>query len=187
MPVHIFPLGEKEPRLGQGVLVCPGAAVVGAVDLGDRVSVWYNAVIRGDLAPIRVGRETNIQDGAILHVDTDQPLEVGARVTVGHGAILHGCTVGDGSLIGMGAMILSGARVGEEAFIAAGALVPEGKEIPARALAVGVPARVVKSLGEEDLRRLRESPDHYLEQAALYLAAYRSCSPHTGASAGEGV
>lgn len=166
----LHPFGASRPVTGRGVLICPGAQVVGDVTLGDRASVWFNAVIRGDLAPVTVGAETNVQDGAVLHVDTGVPLCVGARVTVGHGAILHACTVGDGALIGMGAIVLSGAAVGEEALVGAGALVPEGKVIPPRCLALGVPARVVRELTPEEVERLGESAARYVALAARYLA-----------------
>ncbi len=173
-PVLIMGLEGCTPRLGRGVLVCPGAIVVGDVEIGEGASLWFNAVVRGDLAPIRIGEETNIQDGAVLHVDTGLPLTIGRRVTVGHTAILHGCSVADGALVGMGARVLSGAVVGEEALVAAGALVPEGRSVPPRVLAVGVPARVVRPLTEAELERLRASAAHYLEQAALYRAALPS-------------
>lgn len=169
MPV--IALDNQVPVIGRGVLICPGAFVIGAAELGERASVWFNAVIRADLAPVRVGAETNVQDGAILHVDTGIPLHVGARVTVGHGAILHACRVGDGALIGMGARILSGAEVGEESLLAAGSLVPEKKAIPPRSLAMGVPARVIRDLTPEELEGLRASTDHYLDLAERYLRA----------------
>ncbi len=168
----LYPYEGNRPVLGAQVLICPGARVVGAVTLGDRASVWFNAVIRGDLAPVQVGGETNIQDGAVLHVDAGMPLTVGRRVTVGHGAILHGCAVGDGALIGMGAMVLSGASIGEEALVGAGAVVPEGKAIPPRCLAVGVPARVVRELSPEEVARLRESAARYVAEAARYRAQF---------------
>lgn len=181
MPV--YPYEGRMPVLGRGVLLCPGARVIGDVVLGDRASVWFNAVVRGDMARIIVGPETNIQDGAVLHVDTGMPLAVGARVTIGHAAVVHACTIGDGALIGMGAMVLSGAMVGERALIGAGALVSEGKVIPPRCLAVGVPARVVRELTEEELAKLEASAEHYIAEAARYLFL----SSSSGSADGSGM
>lgn len=163
----------NRPRLGSGALVCKGAHLIGRVTVGDRVSIWFNAVVRGDLAPIEIGAESNIQDGAVLHIDMDVPLIVGRRVTVGHGAVLHSCRVGDGALIGMGAVVLSGAEVGEEAVVAAGALVPENASIPPRSLSMGVPARVIRDLTEDELVRVRQGVDHYLELAEKYSGGRR--------------
>ncbi len=181
--MSVYPYKDKRPVLGREVVILPGARVIGDVSLGDRVSVWFNAVVRGDLASVTVGPETNIQDGAVLHVDTGMPLVVGARVTVGHQAVLHACTVGDGSLIGMGAIVLSTARIGERALVGAGALVPEGKVIPPRSLALGVPAQVVRELTDDELARLEASAGHYVEEAARY----RSLSSNAGSDGGSGI
>jgi len=176
----LHPARGRWPRLGQGVLVCPGAAVVGDVALADGVSVWYNAVLRGDLAPITVGPGTNIQDGAVVHVDEGFPALIGAGVTVGHRAVLHGCTVGNGALIGMGAVVLTGSTVGEEALVGAGAVVTEGSAVPPRTLAVGVPARVLRPLTPAELDRLRRSAADYRALAAAVLAGSEPPAPSGG-------
>ncbi len=144
--------------------------MIGDVTLGDDVSVWPGAVLRGDRDAIRVGAETNIQDGAVLHCDPGLPLAIGARVTVGHRAVLHGCTVRDGALIGIGAIVLNGAVVGEGALIAAGAVVGEGMEIPPHSLVVGVPARVHKPLNEAQRARVAQGYATYVALKELYRA-----------------
>lgn len=159
------------PTLGERVFVAETAAVIGDVVLGDDVSVWYSAVVRGDCHFIRVGARTNIQDGAVLHVTGGtHPCVVGEEVTIGHGAMVHGCTVGRGALIGIGAKVLDGAEVGEEAFVAAGALVAPGTRIPPRTQWWGAPARFRKDLSAGDLEGLRASARHYLEYKAEFLA-----------------
>jgi carbonic anhydrase/acetyltransferase-like protein (isoleucine patch superfamily) len=164
-------VGGRTPQVDPSAFVAPGAEVDGDVVLGARSSVWYGAVLRGDIAPIRVGAETSVQDGAVLHTDLGFPCEVGARVTVGHRAVLHGCTVEDEALIGMGAIVLNGARVGRGALVAAGALVPEGAVVPAGAVAMGVPARVVRAVRPEEAERMRQGVAHYVELAARHRAA----------------
>ncbi len=158
-----------EPVLGKRLFIADGAKVIGAVTLEDDVSIWFNAVLRGDLEPIRIGAGSNVQDGAILHTDAGQPCNVGSDVTIGHGAIVHGAVVGDGALIGMGAIVLSGAVIGERALVAAGALVPEGREIPAGWLALGSPARPVRPLTEGEFARMAEGIRHYREKKDQYL------------------
>lgn len=169
MPAMLRPYGGKSPRTGEGIFIAPNAVLVGDVSLGPRASVWFNAVIRGDIDSIAVGEATNIQDGCVLHVDAGSPLTVGRHVTVGHRAVLHGCTVGDGALIGMGAVILNGAKIGEGAVIGAGAVVPQGKEIPPRVLALGTPAKVVRQLTEEEVERGIAWAEGYAKLAAGYL------------------
>lgn len=165
----IIPYRGKHPRLAEGVVVMKSAVVAGDVEIGVGSSVWFGAVVRGDVHHIRIGELTNVQDGCLLHVTTGtHPLIIGSRVTIGHGAILHGCTVEDGALIGMGAVILDGARIGEEALIGAGALVTEGTFVPPRTLAVGAPAKPKRELTEEELARLRHSAPHYHELAREY-------------------
>jgi len=157
------------PRVSAGAVVLETAVVAGDVEIGPDVSIWFQAVVRGDVNYVKIGRLTNVQDGCLLHVTTNtHPLVIGARVTIGHGAILHGCTVGDGALIGMGSIILDGAKIGEEALIGAGALVTEGTEIPPRTLAVGSPAKVRRELTEKELERMRLSAVHYREIARGY-------------------
>lgn len=159
-----------EPRLAEAVLVCPGAVVIGDVFVGRGSSIWFNAVVRGDLAPIRIGEETNIQDGALLHVDVGCPLQIGDRVTIGHGAVVHGCTIDSGALIGMGAVVMNGARVGLHAMVGAGALVPQGMEVPQETLAIGVPARVVRRLTAEEIKQLEASARNYVAAAGYYAS-----------------
>ncbi len=150
--------------------VAPGARLIGKVVLRPRASVWFNAVLRGDNEPIVIGEGSNIQDGCVLHTDMGYPLTVGANCTVGHLAILHGCTIGDGALIGMGAMVMNGARVGSGALIGAGAMVTEGKEIPDGALVMGRPGKVVRMLEPEEIAKLLLSAEGYRRQAERYRA-----------------
>lgn len=154
-------IGGKRPRLARGVFVAETAVLAGDVVLGEHSSVWYGAVVRGDLNRVEVGRHSNIQDGCVLHVTEEHGVRVGDYVTVGHGAVLHGCRVQNGALIGMGAIVLDGAVVEEEALVGAGALVPEGKVIPARSLALGSPAKVVRELSPEQVQGLRGSAITY--------------------------
>lgn len=165
----LYRLGDENPVCPASCWIAPGARVMGRVELGESVGVWFNAVIRGDLAPIAVGEGSNIQDGAVLHVDEDFPLTVGARVTVGHGAILHGCTVEDDVLVGMGATILNGAVVGTGSLVAAGSLVREGQVIPPFSLVAGLPATVKRPLPEaEALATHRAAAGQYAEGARRY-------------------
>lgn len=164
----LYALGTKRPRVDTSAWVAPNATVIGDVRLGRNVSVWWNAVLRGDNDPIVVGDDSNIQDGSVLHTDLGVPLTIGAGVTVGHMVMLHGCTIGDGSLIGIGAVILNRAVIGRECLIGAGALVPEGKVIPDRSLVIGSPGRIVRRLGDEDVAAIRAGAHHYLEHVAEY-------------------
>lgn len=150
------------PTIAPDAWVAPGAVVVGDVTLGSRASVWYNCVLRGDIAPIRIGARTNVQDLTMVHVDTDRPCEVGADVGIGHRAIIHGCTIEDGCLVGMGSVILSHAVIGEGSVIAAGAVVTEGMEVPPGRLVVGVPGRIVREVDDELRARTRMTVEHYL-------------------------
>jgi carbonic anhydrase/acetyltransferase-like protein (isoleucine patch superfamily) len=151
--------------------VADGAWVVGDVSLGPRSSVWFAAVLRGDSDRVEIGARTNVQDGAVLHTDVGHPCVVSEDCTVGHRAIVHGCTVGRGSLIGMGAIVLSGAEIGEDSLVAAGALVTEGRTFGPRSLIVGAPARVVRKLSDEDVDRLiRPGVRNYLAYVRGSLA-----------------
>lgn len=172
---NLFALGDKAPALPEGgqCFVAPGAQLIGDVTLGDRVSIWFNAVLRGDNDPIRIGAGSNIQDGCVCHTDPGFPLTVGENVTVGHKALLHGCTIGDGSLIGMGAVILNGARIGRGCLIGANALVTEGKEIPDRSLVMGQPGRVVRALDETAAEALAKTAETYQERITQYLDGLR--------------
>jgi len=156
-------LMEKEP-----FFVAPGVHIVGDVEFGELVNIWYGAVIRGDIAPVKIGARTNIQDNAVIHVDFDLPAIIGEDVTIGHGAIVHGAVVEDCCLIGMGAIILSGARIGKGSIIAAGALVREHQEIPERSLVVGIPGKIIREVTDEELEKIKESALHYIELAKLH-------------------
>jgi len=170
--MRVRPMFDRKPRFGQRVWVAADAVVVGDVELGDDVSVWYGVVLRGDINPIRVGARTNLQDGVVVHVDEPaDPTHVGDDVTIGHAAVLHGCTIRRGALIGMHSTVLNGAVVGEEAMVAAGALVSPGTQIPPRTLAAGVPAKVRRELTEEELARIRRGVRSYLELKGRYMAA----------------
>ena len=141
--------------------IAPGARLIGRVTLRRGASVWFNAVLRGDNEPITIGEDSNIQDGCVLHTDMGHPLDVGPDCTIGHMAILHGCVIGAGSLVGMGATILNGARVGSGALIGAGALVTEGKEIPDGAMVVGRPGKVARIMTEEEIAKMRGGATRY--------------------------
>jgi carbonic anhydrase/acetyltransferase-like protein (isoleucine patch superfamily) len=148
--------------------VAPGARLIGRVILRAGASVWFNAVLRGDNEPIEVGRGSNVQDGCVLHTDPGLPLTIGADVTVGHAAILHGCTIGDGSLVGMGAVVLNRARIGRNVLIGANALVTEGREIPDGVLVMGQPAKAVRPLTEDEIAGLARSAEKYRWNARRY-------------------
>ncbi|HEY8395023.1 MAG TPA: gamma carbonic anhydrase family protein, partial [Thermaerobacter sp.] len=165
----IYRLGEHVPEIARGAYVAPGAVVIGRVFLGEGSSVWFGAVLRGDLDEIRIEDGTNVQDNAVLHVDRGRPCRVGRGVTIGHGAIVHGCTIEDDCLIGMGAVILSGARIGRGSLVGAGALVPEGRHIPPGSLVLGVPARVVRPLTAEEQASIRAAAARYRENAQRFL------------------
>ncbi|MEO6580010.1 MAG: gamma carbonic anhydrase family protein [Sphingomicrobium sp.] len=166
----LYAIDGTTPSLGDGAWAAPSADLIGDVRLGVRASIWFGAVVRADNTPILIGEESNIQDGAVGHSDPGAPLTIGARVTVGHQAILHGCTVGDGALIGMGARVLNGAVVGEQCLVGAGALVTEGKMFEPRMLIVGSPARAIRALTEPEVVALAVSAAHYAEKAARYAA-----------------
>lgn len=153
--------------------VAPGAQLMGRIILEQDVSIWFNAVLRGDNEPIIIGRGSNIQDGAVCHVDPGFPLTIGQEVTVGHKALLHGCTIGDGCLIGMGAVVMNGAKIGEGALIGANALIPEGREVPPRAMVLGQPGKVIRSLDGAAARALREGAAHYRVRKEQYRKGLR--------------
>lgn len=164
----IYALGKHSPHLGEHNYVAPDAAVIGQVITGRDVSIWFNAVLRGDNAPIHIGEASNIQDGAVLHVDPEVPLTIGKRVTVGHKAMLHGCTIGDGSLIGMNAVILNNAVIGKNCLIGANALVTENMQIPDGSLVLGSPAKVIKPVGEAALEVMASGVDTYVGKIDVY-------------------
>lgn len=155
-------IGDKIPRMKDATFAAWNAEIAGDVTLGKETSVWFSATIRADIAPITVGRGSNIQDGATVHVDTGLPCTIGEGVTVGHNAVLHACTVGDDCLIGMGAVILSGAVIGKESIVGAGALVTEGKVFPPRSILVGSPAKAVKQVDDAALEKIHENARVYI-------------------------
>ncbi len=157
-----------QPELSEGVFIAPGAFVIGKVDLGAHVNIWFNAVVRGDVNRIQIGDNTNIQDLSMLHVTDDLPLIIGNNVTVGHSAILHACTIGDGCLIGMGAKILDGAVIGEKSLVAAGSVVPPGKVYPPGSFIMGAPAVVKKELSATQKEQISNHYKSYLELASKY-------------------
>lgn len=167
----LLPFQGCRPRTGRNVYVAPNATVVGRVKLGDGASVWFGAVLRGDVDSITIGPETNIQDLCVVHCDAEVPTLVGGRVTVGHRAILHGCTVDDECVIGMGAVVQNRARVGSHSIVAAGSVVREGFEVPAGTLVAGVPARVKRELTDAEIEYIGELADIYVGRALLYLEA----------------
>ncbi len=170
--MRTYTLDGVAPELPEDgdVFIAPGAMVIGRVTLGAGASVWFNAVLRGDGERIEIGAGSNIQDGSILHTDPGMPCIVGADVTVGHRAILHGCTVGDGSLIGMGAVVLNGATIGRNCLIGANALVTEGKQIPDGSLVIGQPGKVARALTEAEIAGLAASAENYRGNARRFRA-----------------
>jgi len=164
----LYPFSGKRPMVEDSVFIADGVRLIGDVTVGAEASIWYNAVLRGDLAPIHIGARSNIQDGTVGHVNAGQPLWVGEEVSVGHSAIIHGCTIGRGTLIGMGAIVLNGAEIGEYALIGAGSLVTENKKIPPYTLSMGSPAKVVRELRPEDLERMRRTTESYVIQGREY-------------------
>ncbi len=167
MPVISF--GGVSPTLAEDVFIAPGAMVIGDVTIGRGSSVWFNAVLRGDIAPIRIGEGTNVQDGAVLHVDGGVPCVLGNGVVIGHSAVVHSATVEDGSMVAMNATLLSHSRVGAESIVGANALVAEGKEFPPRSLIVGVPGKVLRDVTEDQVAAIRENARRYAEHAQQYL------------------
>ena len=165
---NLLPHGDTFPQVADSAWVAPGAYVIGDVHLGEESSVWYGAVLRGDTEPIRIGARTNVQDGCVLHADPGYPAVVGEGCVVGHKAILHGCEIGDGCLVGMNATVLNGAKIGEGSIVAAGALVPENKEFPPHSLIVGVPAKRVKDVSDEQTADIGRGVRTYVDRAASH-------------------
>lgn len=167
----IAPYEGKVPKIGKDVFIAPTACVIGDVEIGEGTSVWYGAVIRGDCAKVKIGRNTNIQDNATLHADTDSPLTIGDYVTIGHNAVIHGCTIGDDCLIGIGSVILDDAHVQSGSVIASGSVVKEGGVIRPFCLAAGSPAEVKKELGPERSKKNRQGARDYCELAKAHKKA----------------
>lgn len=171
----LYELGERTPHVPPEVYLAPGSQVVGDVQIGAGSSVWFNAVVRGDVQPVRIGARTNVQDLAMVHVTTGRfPIEIGDEVTVGHGAVLHGCRIADRTMIGMGAVLLDGAEVGSESIVAAQSLVRVGFKVPPRTLVAGVPAVVKRALTAEEVEEILRSSRRYVEMAARYRAELRA-------------
>lgn len=164
--------GQCVSKIGSEHFVAENATVIGNVELHDKSSIWFNVVIRGDNDPIIIGEGSNIQDGAVLHTDPGFTLSLGANVTVGHMAMLHGCEVGDGSLIGIGAVVLNGAKIGKGCLIGANALVPEGMEIPDNSLVVGSPAKIKRTLSEKQVAGLLQNAEHYVENMRRFNESF---------------
>ena len=164
----IYQLGEHAPEIDPSAFVADTATLVGKVTLEANASVWFGATLRGDNERITIGANSNVQEGTVMHTDIGYPLDIGNNVTIGHQAMLHGCTVGDGSLIGIQAVVLNGARIGKGCLVGAGALVTEGKQFPDQSLILGSPAKVVRTLTQEDLLRLEASAASYVARGQLF-------------------
>jgi carbonic anhydrase/acetyltransferase-like protein (isoleucine patch superfamily) len=169
----VYELDGKSPQLQAGAWVADSAQVIGDVELGENANVWFGAVVRGDTETIRIGRNTNVQDLSVLHADKGKPLVIGDNVTLGHHVMVHGCTIGDNSLIGIRAVVLNGAKIGRNSIVGAGSVVTEGKEFPDNSLIIGSPAKVIRTLDEDAARKLRESAQHYVENARRYTAGLK--------------
>ena len=165
----LYALGKDSPRTaGDAFFVAPTAVVIGRVTLGRDANIWFGAVLRGDVNTIEIGDGTNIQENSVVHVDSDAPAVLGANVTVGHAAVVHGCTIGDYSLIGIGATILSHAKIGRFCLVGAGALITERKEFPDRSLIIGTPAKRIREVTDAEVEMLRESAAHYAARGRRY-------------------
>jgi carbonic anhydrase/acetyltransferase-like protein (isoleucine patch superfamily) len=173
----LYAIDDRHPQLAPTAWVAPGATVLGRVVLADGVGIWFGAVLRGDNEPIVIGEGSNVQENTVMHTDMGFPLTVGRHVTIGHQAMLHGCTVGDGSLVGIQAVVMNGVRIGRECLIGAGALVPEGRIVPDRSLVLGSPGKVVRELTDEDVARIRAGAESYVARAAAFSAQLRRLDP----------
>lgn len=166
----IYQLGEHAPEIDASAYVADSATLIGKVTVEANASVWFGVTIRGDNERITIGENSNVQEGTVMHTDLGFPMVIGKNVSIGHQAMLHGCTVGDGSLIGIQAVLLNGAKIGKGCLVGAGALVTEGKEFPDHSLIVGSPAKVVRTLTEDDLLRLQGNADGYVERGRRFKA-----------------
>ena len=169
----LYQLDEHSPRLAAGAWVADSAQVIGNVELAEDANVWFGAILRGDTELLKIGKGSNVQDGSVLHADIGFPVTLGENVTVGHKVMLHGCTVGDGSLIGIQAVVLNGAKIGRHCLVGAGALVTEGKEFPDGSMIIGSPAKVVRQLTLEQIAGLQRSAEHYVANAKRFAAGLR--------------
>lgn len=169
----LYQLDSHTPDVAESAWIADNAQVMGAVHLAANASVWFGVTVRGDTETISIGEGSNIQDGSVLHADVGKPLTVGKNVTVGHMVMLHGCTIGDESLIGIGAVVLNGAKIGKNCLVGAGSLVTEGKEFPDGSMIMGSPAKVVRELTSEQIQGLRLSAQHYIENAHRFKAGLK--------------
>ena len=173
----LYALGDRVPNVHASCFVADSAHVIGSIALEEDASVWFNCVLRGDNDLITIGRESNVQDGTVIHTDSGIQVRVGRGVTIGHQVMLHGCEIGDYALIGIGATVLNRAKIGKHCLIGAGALITEGKEIPERSLVTGAPGRVVRQLRDEEVLMLEGSAAHYVQNARRYRQQLRPLSP----------
>jgi carbonic anhydrase/acetyltransferase-like protein (isoleucine patch superfamily) len=164
----LYKLADSAPRISQSAFIANEAIVIGDVTLGERSSVWPGAIIRGDNEPITIGRGTNVQEAAVLHADPGCPLTIGDNVSIGHQAMLHGCTIGEGSLIGIQAVVMNRAIIGKDCLVGAGAIVTEGKTFPDRSLILGAPAKMVREVTERDLEMMRTNAEDYAKRQDRY-------------------
>lgn len=169
----LYELDGTAPQVAASAWVADSAQVMGNVSVGEDASVWFGTVVRGDCESIAIGAGSNVQDASVLHADVGKPLVIGERVTVGHQVMLHGCTIGDESLIGIGAVVLNGARIGRNCLVGAGALVTEGKEFPDGSMILGSPAKAVRQLTPEQMAAIRQSAQHYIDNARRFRATLR--------------
>jgi carbonic anhydrase/acetyltransferase-like protein (isoleucine patch superfamily) len=175
--MSIYALGDSTPNIDETAYVADAATVIGQVTLAKGSSVWPGAILRADNEPIQVGSRSNVQDGAIVHTDPGYKTVIGDGVSIGHGAVLHGCTIGDGCLIGIRSVVMNGSEIGSESLVGAGALVTEGKKFPPRSLLVGVPAKVVRTLSDEEVAGLLRNADDYVERASTYVRQLKLRAP----------
>jgi carbonic anhydrase/acetyltransferase-like protein (isoleucine patch superfamily) len=167
--MSIYQLGADAPRIDPSAWVAESANLIGKVTLGADTTIWYGVTLRGDNERISIGAGSNVQENTVMHTDMGYPLEIGANVSIGHMAMLHGCTIGDGSLIGIQAVVMNGAKIGKGCLVGAGALVTEGKEFPDYSLIIGSPAKAVRTLNEADVARLAAIADGYVQRGKTYL------------------
>jgi carbonic anhydrase/acetyltransferase-like protein (isoleucine patch superfamily) len=172
----LYELDGVAPQLADGTWVADSAQVMGSVVLGENVSIWFGAVLRGDTEPLKIGRNSNVQDLSVLHADVGCPLTIGENVTIGHQVMLHGCTVGDNSLIGIQAVVLNNAKIGRNSIVGAGSVVTEGKEFPDNSLIIGAPAKVVRTLDDAAVAKLRASADHYVQNGRRFAKGLKKIS-----------
>jgi len=159
----IYSLGERKVEIkAEDYFIAENATVIGSVIINNNVSIWFNAIIRGDNEPIEIGENTNIQDGVVVHTDEGIPMQIGQGVTIGHLAMLHGCRIGDNSLVGINAVILNNARVGANCIVGANSLIPEGKQIPEGSLVLGTPGKVIREVTDDEIKYLKLSAEHYV-------------------------